>query len=270
MDFVGLIPAAGSGTRLYPFARAIPKELYPFLGKPSIEHCVNCLKLGGVKKTFVIVGHQKGAIMDYLGNGEPYGMNISYIYQMQRKGLGHAILQAKDWIKQPFITLLGDAFIEPKEGVKKVIEKHEREEPLATILVQKVGDPSNYGVVKFDDNGVVSALKEKPSAEEAEEFSVNGGYYTICGTYAFDPRIFDYIEETPPGKRGEVWITDSLIRAVNSGERVYAVVHDGDYIDLGKWKTIFHSKKNALEKAELKKLVKEREEMNDKWSKFHE
>ena len=131
---VGLIPAAGSGTRLYPFARAVPKEMYPILGKAVIEHCVENLLAGGVKKIFMIVGFQKGALMDYIGDGSFFDVNVAYVYQMKRRGLGHAIYQAKDWIDTTFVTLLGDSFIEPKDEMKELIRVHKKHKPIATLL----------------------------------------------------------------------------------------------------------------------------------------
>jgi dTDP-glucose pyrophosphorylase len=114
-DIVGLVPAAGGGTRLYPFSRAVPKEMYPILGKSVIEHTIENLKAGGIHKIFMIVGHQKGALMDYVGNGSFFDTNVAYIYQLEKKGIAHAIYQAKDWISTTFVTLLGDSFIEPNE-----------------------------------------------------------------------------------------------------------------------------------------------------------
>jgi dTDP-glucose pyrophosphorylase len=122
-DIVGLIPAAGGGTRLYPFSRAVPKEMYPILGKAVIEHSIENLRKGGVKKIYMIVGYQKGAIMDYIGDGSFFDVNVAYVYQLQRKGLGHAILRAKDWIDKTFVTLLGDSFIEPKEEIRWMIPR---------------------------------------------------------------------------------------------------------------------------------------------------
>jgi dTDP-glucose pyrophosphorylase len=146
---IGLIPAGGSGTRLYPFSKAVPKELYPIVGKAVIEHCVENLKEGGVKKVFIIVGHQKGALMDYIGDGSLFGVRVAYIYQLERRGLGHAILQAKNWIDSTFVTLLGDSFIEPKWEIKNLINIHAKEKPLATLLLSKVDDPTSYGIAWF-------------------------------------------------------------------------------------------------------------------------
>lgn len=267
-EIIGLVPAAGEGTRLYPFARAVPKEMYPILGKAVIEHCIENLKMGGVKKIYIIVGHQKGALMDYIGDGSFFDVNVAYIYQLRRMGLGHAILQGGNWIKNPFVVLLGDSFIEPKREMKDLIDLHKRERPISTVMLFEVEDPEGYGIVKLDDFrngcGVVKKLVEKPSREEAEECKTNGKFYALCGAYVFEPRIFDYIRKTKPGAKNEIQITDSLELAVKSGENVLGFVMKGKYLDIGKWRTILRTEKEMLSGSDVEKHIRERERMMDK------
>ena len=267
-EIVGLIPAAGSGTRLYPFARAVPKEMYPILGKAVIEHCVDNLKAGGIKKMFMVVGYQKGALMDYIGDGSFFGVNVAYVYQMKRKGLGHAIYQGKDWIYTTFVTLLGDSFIEPKDEIKELIELHVKKKPLATLMLFEVTDPKGYGLAKFksieNGCGAVESVIEKPSAELASSYRVNGGYYAMCGAYVFEPRIFDYIAKTKPGAKGEIQITDALALALKNGEKICGMVLKGKYLDIGKWKTILNTEKELLKFLDMEMHVKEREAMMEK------
>jgi len=265
-EIVGLVPAAGGGTRLYPFARAVPKEMYPILGKAVIEHCVENLKAGGVKKIFMIVGYQKGALMDYMGNGSFFGVDIAYIYQMQRKGLGHAIFQARDWINTTFVTLLGDSFIEPKQELKTLVDIHKKEKPLATVMLFKVNDPKGYGIVKFknrpeDGYGEVEKMVEKPTPEQAQEYKLNGEYYALCGAYVFEPKIFEYIEQTPPGAKGEVQITDAMSLALSRGERIFGVILKGEYLDIGKWRTVLNIEKNLIKKSDINFYIKDREQI---------
>ncbi|MEM3401974.1 MAG: sugar phosphate nucleotidyltransferase [Candidatus Hadarchaeales archaeon] len=269
---VGLIPAAGSGKRLFPFAKAVPKEMYPILGKAVIEHCVENLRIGGVSKIFVIVGYQKGALMDYLGDGSLFGVKRAYIYQLDRKGPGTAILQARDWIDSTFVTLFGDSFIEPKEEIKNLIALHLKEKPIATILLFEVNDPRGYGIAKFEeDRGIlrVKKLVEKPSRKQAKPLMVNGRYYAFCGAGVFEPKIFDYISKTRPGAGGEIQITDAMMQAIKDGENVNALVLKGKYIDIGKWATVFKAEKELLESHTLEFHTKEREKMakliQEKW-----
>jgi dTDP-glucose pyrophosphorylase len=267
-QIVGLIPAAGSGKRLYPFAGAVPKEMFPVLGKAVIEHCVENLKEGGVKKIFMVVGHKKGALMDYIGDGSFFGVNIAYIYQLERKGLGHAILQGEDWINTPFAVLLGDSFIEPKEEIKGLVKLHQEENPIATILVFEVKDPSAYGIVRFrhlDGNaGEIEKLVEKPSAEQAADYKIDGDYYAITGAYIFEPEIFEYIKKTKPGAKGEIQITDAISLALRSGEKVWGMVLKGKYIDIGKWETALKFERDLLNRTNLDSHIKERERMAKK------
>jgi len=262
-EIVGLIPAAGSGTRLYPFARAVPKELYPIAGKPAIEHCVENLREGGIRKIYVLVGHQKGALMDYLGDGSDFGVKVAYLYQYRRLGLGHAVLQAKEWIRSTFVTLLGDSFIEPKCEIRNLLNLHLRERPLATVLLFQVQDPSSYGVARFRRKGnlmVVEKLVEKPKPSQAREMKVDGKFYALCGAYVFEPKIFRYIEKTPP-KRGEIQLTDALELAVKRKKRVLAMELTGRYLDIGKWETVFRTEREFLSSLSLEECIKEREEM---------
>ncbi len=262
-ELVGLIPAAGSGTRLYPFARAVPKEMYPILGKAVIEHCVENLREGGIERIYMIVGHQKGSLMDYIGDGSYFGVKAAYIYQPKRKGLGHAILQAQDWINTAFVTLLGDSFIEPKSEIKELIDLHIKEKPIATVLVFKVSDPSAYGVVKFGkmENGwgFVEKLAEKPDKNKAKDFGNGGSYYAITGAYVFEPRIFEYIRKTKPDKNGEIQITDALSVALGSGEKVCAMILKGTYIDIGKWRTVLEIEKRLMTSTDIEEHIRERE-----------
>lgn len=268
IDFLGLIPAAGGGTRMYPFSRAVPKEMYPILGKPVIEHCIDNLREGGIKQIFMIVGHQKGALMDYVGDGSFYNVNVAYIYQLKRRGLGHAILQAEKWIGKPFVTLLGDSFIEPKKEIQNMMKFHTEKKPIATILLFKVKVPTGYGIAKFktldNDCGLIEKVIEKPSLEEAEEYKLNHEFYALCGAYVFEPRIFGFIKRTKPGKRKEVQITDSIQLAIENGENVCGVILKGKYLDIGKWKTVFDIQKEMQDKINIDEITKEREKMTDK------
>jgi len=266
--FVGLIPAAGGGTRLYPFSKAVPKEMYPILGKAVIEHSIENLRKGGIEDIFIIVGYQKGALMDYIGDGSLYGANVAYIYQTRRRGIAHAILQSKRWINQSFVTLLGDSFIEPKEEILRIMELHIEKKACVTVLLFRVKDPTGYGIVKLrnleNGYGVIERMIEKPSLKEAEEFETNGEYYALCGLYVFEPKIFDYIEETGPGAKGEIQITDAIHLAVEKGEKVYGMILNGKYLDVGKWKTVLEVNKHMLNSFDINEIIKEREEMTKK------
>ncbi len=273
-EVVGLIPAAGGGTRLYPFSRAVPKEMYPILGKAVIEHSIENLRIGGVNKIFIVVGFQKGSLMDYVGDGSFYGVDVAYLYQMRRKGIGHCIWKAKDWIQTTFVTLLGDSFIEPKEEIKEMIDFHKEKKPISTVLVFEVDDPTGYGIVKFKSTengfGVIEKMVEKPTLEEAKDFAINGKYYALCGAYVFEPGIFDYIGKTSPGIKNEIQITDAISLAMKNGEHVFGMILKGKYLDIGKWNTVLKVENNLFKNSDIGKHIKERNEMMNKVRKHEE
>ena len=267
-EIVGLIPAAGIGKRLYPFSKAVPKEMYPILGKAVIEHSIENLKLGGVDRIYVIVGYQKGALMDYIGDGSFFGVNVVYLYQLKRMGLGHGVLQGRGWIDTTFVTLLGDSFIEPKEEIRELIDYHKKERPIATVMLFEVEDTSGYGIVKFKSldkgRGEIESMVEKPTREKARQLKTNGKFYAICGAYVFEPKIFEYLAKTKPGLNNEVQLTDAMMLAISNGERVNGYVLKGKYIDIGKWKTVLRTEKELLNKLDIDSYIEERERVMDK------
>jgi len=273
-DIVGLIPAAGIGTRLYPFSRAVPKEMYPIFGKAVIEHTIENLKVGGIKNIYMVVGYQKGALMDYVGDGSFFGVNVVYLYQMVRRGLGHSILQGKGWIDKTFVTLLGDSFIEPKEEMKEMIDYHKKERPLATVMVFEVDDVSGYGIAKFrkldKGAGKIESMLEKPSKSRAAKLKTNGKFYALCGAYVFEPRIFKYIAKTRPGLKNEIQLTDAMILALKSGEKINGFVLKGRYLDIGKWHTVKETEEFLRGVIDLDKHYEERERMMEKVRKHDE
>ncbi len=206
--------------------------------------------------------------MDYIGDGSFFGVNVSYIYQVKRMGLGHAILQGREWIKNPFVVLLGDSFIEPKKELKELIDLHKRERPIATVMLFEVENPEGYGIVKLSDLkngcGTIEKLVEKPSNEEADNYKTNGKFYALCGAYVFEPAIFKYIRETKPGAKSEIQITDSLEIAIKNGEKILGFVMKGKYLDIGKWKTVIMTEKELLSSSDAGERIKEREEMMNK------
>ena len=105
MTMIGLIPAAGAGTRLQPWTKALPKEMLQIGDKPIIEHVIDQFKTAEIEKIFIIVGYRKEAIMNYLGNGSEFGVKVAYLFQEKKEGLGHAIYEANDFIDEPIVVV---------------------------------------------------------------------------------------------------------------------------------------------------------------------
>ena len=222
----GLIPAAGSGTRLGPFTNAIPKELLPVGDKAVIEHAVEAMMMGGIKDIVIVVSPKKHGFSDYLGSGRRFGVNFTYVVQDQRLGLADAVLAGEHAIDDRFAVVLGDNFIYPRSFLKDLIQIHEKNAADATVGVGRVKDVTRHGIITPKGNRIVDMV-EKPDIESAPS---NLG---AVGMYVFENSIFDHIKETEPGYNGELQLTDSLRGAIASGRRVFYGTLNGVHIDVG-------------------------------------
>lgn len=244
----GIILAAGEGARMKSVTYGgFPKELLPIGRIPTIRFPIEAMKLAGIRDIFVVIApHTKHGIIDGIQCGSKFGVNICYVVQEKDEsamtGLGKAILSVKDWMgkNEDFVVACGDTILcdfsskNPFDCLGPLVNTHVLRKPLSTLVVHpNSSDPTRFGVVKFrrltNGNGVFSgeieALVEKPSVEVANSYRCNGYNYVIAGYYAFNSKIFDYIENTPLGAKNEVQITDAISLGLVDGEKVWGVVH---------------------------------------------
>ena len=236
-----VIPAAGLGTRFLPATKAQPKEMLPVVDKPVIQYVVEEAIASGIKDILIITGKGKRAIEDHFDKSEMENafldeidammnhVNLLYTRQREPRGLGDAVYYAKSFVgEEAFALLLGDTITIP-ECTKELIKKYE-EFKTSIIAVEEVPKEkiSSYGIIRGKevegDIYLVEDLVEKPSVEEAPS---NLG---ILGRYVLTPAIFDAIEQTHPGKEGEIQLTDAL-RLIR--EKRYAYVYSGKRYDIG-------------------------------------
>lgn len=222
----GVIPAAGSGTRLGPFTNAIPKELLPVGEKAVIEHVVEAMKLSGIVDIAIVCSPHKHGLCDYLGSGRRFGVNLVYVMQDERRGLGDAVLAAEHVIDESFAVVLGDNFFHPKSFLAELIRYHLEMGADVSLGVSEVEDVTRHGIIKPRGDRIIDIV-EKPTPERA--FSNLGA----TGMYVFSPEIFDAIRETEPGYRGEIQLTDAVKVMVDRGRSVFYRKIDGIHIDVG-------------------------------------
>jgi len=222
----GLIPAAGSGTRLGPFTNAIPKELLPVGEKAVIEHVVHAMTLAGIEHIVIVVSPSKHGLSDYFGSGKKFGVNISYVVQDERKGLADAVLAGEHIIDEDFTVVLGDNFFAPKTFLKDLIDFHIESSADTTVGVSEVEDVTRHGIINPDGQHILDMV-EKPSPDDAKS---NLG---ALGAYVFTPEIFDAIRSTRPGYKGELQLTDSIMTQIVDGKKVFYKKIDGIHIDVG-------------------------------------
>ncbi len=249
-----IIPAAGLGTRFLPATKAQPKEMLPIVDKPTLQYIIEEAVESGIEEILIITGRNKKSIEDHFDKSvelelelERAGknelleevrkisemVNIHYIRQKEPKGLGHAIHCAKSFIgNEPFAVLLGDDIVySEKPCLKQMIEVYD--EYKTTILgVQEVphGDVNKYGIVDVkpieDRIYKVKGLVEKPAVESAPS------NIAILGRYIINPAIFEILENTQPGKGGEIQLTDGL-KTLSQKEAMYAYDFIGQRYDVG-------------------------------------
>lgn len=250
-----IIPAAGLGTRFLPATKAQPKEMLPIVDKPTIQYIIEEAIASGIEEILIITGKGKKCIEDHFdkslelemqleksGKTELLEMvreisdmvDIHFIRQKEPKGLGHAILCAKTFVgDEPFAVLLGDDIVynEEKPCLKQLMDCFD-EYNTSVLGVQEVPheDVSKYGIVDgvHIENGVykVRNLVEKPAVEEAPTD------VAILGRYIITPRIFEILENTKPGKGGEIQLTDALLTLIGK-EAMYAYNFEGVRYDVG-------------------------------------
>jgi UDP-glucose 6-dehydrogenase/dTDP-glucose pyrophosphorylase len=244
-----IVLAAGKGKRLEPLTLAIPKEMIRVGTIPVIEHVINLLKAGGVEDILVIVGRKKEAIMDYLGSGKRFGVQIYYRIQEKLKGTAHAVYLGKDFVgDEDFAVVYGDNYLKPYKTMKDVIKFHRDKNADATLVLHLVKDPRRFGVVKIDSAGRVINMIEKPTLREAKPYRIRGGYLNIAGVLILKPNVFEYIERTRPGKDDEVWITDSIKLMRKNGKSIYGFTFRGVRYDIGTFESL--RKADELEQKE--------------------
>ena len=258
-----VIPAAGLGTRFLPVTRSVPKELLPILDRPMLQYVVAEAAEAGISEVIIVVSPGKESIADYFRPrpdleqrlaGAPALLEqaragadlaaVSFVIQEQPLGLGHAVLTARDAVgNEPFAVMLPDDIIDHTPGILSQMlaaiddANDNADGDTAAIAVERVPWDlvHNYGVVDVDADAApagarrhrVNALVEKPPPGTAPS------NLAIVGRYILPPAIFDCLERTPPGARGEIQLTDGLALLLDGGAALYACEFDGIRYDGG-------------------------------------
>lgn len=248
-----IIPAAGLGTRFLPATKAQPKEMLPIVDKPAIQFIVEEAIAAGIEEILVITGRNKRSIEDHFdrsvelelqlkaqGKYELLGLiedisqvTIHFIRQKEAKGLGHAVLCAKQFVgDEPFAVMLGDDIVDADVPcLKQLIDVYE--DCGGSVLgVQTVPKAmvSSYGIVnpKAVKENIWQAIDliEKPTVEEAPS------QLAVLGRYILMPEIFELLEHTAPGRGNEIQLTDAICRLAKT-DKVYAYNFSGRRYDIG-------------------------------------
>ncbi len=256
-----VIPAAGLGTRFLPVTKSVPKELLPILDRPMLQYVIEEAAEGGVEEVIVVTAPGKEGIASYfqpspalerrLSESGAQDLldkvlhvsrlaSVSFVIQEEALGLGHAVLTARDAVgDEPFVVILPDDIVHHSPGVVAQMAAIYDRTQCGVVAVEPMPWETvhNYGIVdavpvdhpelsKGDGLHHVRGLVEKPPREEAPS------NLSIVGRYILPPEIFDCLERTPPGAKGEIQLTDGMLLLLESAE-LYAYEFKGTRYDGG-------------------------------------
>ena len=254
-----VVTVAGLGTRFLPATKATPKEMLPIVDKPAIQYVVEEAVAAGLTDVLLVTGRNKNAIENHFdrnweleaaleAKGDTDRLNrvreatavtadLHYTRQGDPRGLGHAVLCAQRHVgREPFVVLLGDDLIDPRDPLLETMLKVRQEQGGSVVALMQVPRQqiNLYGCAAVtptdvDDIVRVDDLVEKPSLDEAPSD------LAIIGRYLLDPGVFDVLADTPPGRGGEIQLTDALKTMAATGEHgpVHGVVFRGRRYDTG-------------------------------------
>ncbi len=222
----GIILAAGKGTRMLPATSVVNKNLIPILNIPLITYSVEALVALGVDKIMIVASkNDLGPIASYLGDGSDFGVNFNYSIQKEQKGISHAILVARDFIRENenFAVCLADNIFDAdfiKNNFGNILSKNDGN---THIFAKKVDDPKRFGVAVIE-NDKVTGVEEKPQNPKSD--------LAVTGLYIFPQSVFGIIDTLKPSARGEYEVTDAILDYVNNGLCTHHIL-DGFWSDAG-------------------------------------
>ena len=250
-----IIPLAGLGTRMLPLTSVIPKELLPINGKPNVEYIMDECIEAGIKQFIFIISKNKQNIKKYFFNDtfykniikknknkliiqeykkiKKYQKMIKFVYQNNPKGTGDAVLKCQKFIKDDFfLILLPDDLIIKKNCTKEMLRLHYKKK--SSVIATKTVDKktvSRWGILsvknKKKDYFQITNVVEKPHLSKADS------NFAIIGRYILPYKIFKEIKKLKPGKNKEIHITDAIKELVIQGDKFFANIFKGKYLDCG-------------------------------------
>jgi glucose-1-phosphate thymidylyltransferase len=220
----GVILHGGAGTRLRPLTHTGPKQLIPIANKPMSLYAIEALREAGIRDIAVILGTiAPEKVQEYYGDGEKFGVNMTYINQGEPKGIAHAVKLTEYFVgNEPFVVFLADNIL--KGGIQEMVEDFEESRAAAEIALCHVRNPQSFGIADLKDGKIVRLI-EKPKEPPSD--------LALVGIYFFRKPIFDAIRRLKPSWRNELEITDAIQTLLDDGLEVRHRLVKGWWKDTG-------------------------------------
>jgi glucose-1-phosphate thymidylyltransferase len=238
-ELVGVLPAAGRGTRLGPIPCS--KEIMPLGFQPqadaavawqpvtAIELHLEALRRAGVRRVVVIIGETKADVVRYVGDGSRYGVSVAYVYQQQLRGMPFALNLARPWVGQATTLFsMPDTLVTPPDIMARLAEEHRHRAADVTLGLFPTATPQKFGMVGRDPSGRITAFVDKPAQTELT---------LMWGLAAWSPRFADFLAAdlaARPAASPELVLSDVFLAALRAGLAIHGVVLDeARYHDIG-------------------------------------
>jgi glucose-1-phosphate thymidylyltransferase len=220
----GLILSGGTGSRLYPLTFTNAKQLIPVANKPILYRVIECIRDADITDIGIVIGNTGPKVRQAVGNGDQWGVNVTYIQQDNPMGLAHAVKVSQDFLGDDrFVMFLGDNVIEG--GISPLIAQFAESKWNSQIVLTQIEHPEQYGVAELNDDGSIKRLIEKPKVPPSN--------LALVGIYMFDHHIMEAVNAIRPSWRGELEITDAIQWLVDNNYAVHPYEHKGWWIDTG-------------------------------------
>ena len=235
----GIILHGGHGTRLRPLTHTGPKQLLPIANKPMSQFCLEAIAETGINEIAIIIGGiGSNKVREYYGNGEKFGVKITYIEQDEPKGIAHAIKLSQEFVNgEKFLVFLGDNIIQ--KSITEFVKNFKNSDYDATILLCEVDNPSRFGIADVSD-GKILKITEKPKNPNSN--------LAVTGIYLLTPKIFEVIDNLKPSWRNELEITDALDDLLKQNNNISFEKITDYWKDTGTPEDIIHANGEIIKK----------------------
>ncbi len=238
----GIILHGGHGTRLRPLTHTGPKQLLPIANKPMSQYCLDSIKDAGITEIAIVIGGTGSKkVTDYYGDGQQFGVKITYVEQDEPKGIAHAVNLCKEFVNnEKFLVFLGDNIIQ--KSIQSFVKNFKESNFDATLLLCEVDNPSQFGIAQIENKKIIKII-EKPKNPPSN--------FAVTGIYLLSPKIFDIIKNLKPSWRNELEITDALDLLLKENNNLNFEVITDYWKDTGTPQDIIHANgeiiKNTVE-----------------------